>query len=425
MRAPPRLRPRGNIGILAASAVAVDNEMSKAADRGSANSLYRQLRAVLPDGDRSPGIPPACYADDAILPLERRALFLDGWVGLGRADRWPRGGDYSALDIAGEPVIVLRNGAGELKAFANSCRHRGSRLLDGSGNCDKIKCPFHWWTYDLDGRLKVCSRMHNAVDFDIADYPLVEFEVAERDGFAWLSFAESPPSIDDWLGDFSGLHRAWDLQQWRTARLREFDVDCNWKTFIEVFNEYYHLPMVHPQSINWLYPEPDPADDTSGQYTTQFGVTEGAAALLEQAQQFALPVAPGLEGREAMGTRYTWVYPNITFALSQDSMWIYQATPLAADRCRVIQTICFPQASMELPDFEQRAAHYYERIDAAIAEDMPFLLEQQVGLASSFARPGRFSSLEPSVARFAWWYAQRMLDRLDAEMGEGAQTADE
>jgi hypothetical protein len=106
-------------------------------------------------------------------------------------------------------------------------------------------------------------------------------------------------------------------------------------------------------------------------------------------------------------------------------MWIYQATPLAADRCRVIQTICFPQASMELPDFEQRAAHYYERIDAAIAEDMPFLLEQQVGLASSFARPGRFSSLEPSVARFAWWYAQRMLDRLDAETEQGVQTADE
>jgi phenylpropionate dioxygenase-like ring-hydroxylating dioxygenase large terminal subunit len=376
------------------------------------------LRAVLPDGNRSNGIPPACYADASLFPLERRAVFQAGWVSLGRVDRWPKSGDYSALDIAGEPVIVVRNRAGELKAFANSCRHRGSRLLAGEGNCSKIKCPFHWWTYDLDGRLKVYSRMENAADFNAADYGLVEFDAAVRHGFAWLSFAASPPAIDDWLGDFENLHRAWNLEQWRSTRVREFDVDCNWKTFIEVFNEYYHLPMVHPDSISWLYPEPDAADATSGQYTTQFGATEGAAALLEQAQQFALPAAPGLHGREAMGTRYTWVYPNMTFALSQDSMWIYQAFPLAADRCRVTQTICFPAASIALDDFEEGAAHYYERIDAALAEDLPFLLQQQIGLASSFARQGRFSALEPSVARFAYWYAQRLLDHLDPQQDQ-------
>ena len=196
--------------------------------------------------------------------------------------------------------------------------------------------------------------------------------------------------------------------------MREFDVECNWKAFIEVFNEYYHLPMVHPESINWLYPEPDAVDETSGQYTTQFGATEGAAALLEQAQQHALPVAPGLQGREALGTRYTWIYPNMTFALSQDSMWIYQAFPLTAERSRITQTICFPRASMELPDFAASADHYYARIDAALAEDLPFLRQQQVGLASRFARQGRFSALEPSVARFAFWYAEQLLHQIDS-----------
>jgi hypothetical protein len=102
-------------------------------------------------------------------------------------------------------------------------------------------------------------------------------------------------------------------------------------------------------------------------------------------QQHALPVAPGLQGREAAGTRYTWIYPNITFALSQDSMWIYQAFPLAANRCRVIQTICFPAESVALDDFEQRATYYYDRIDAALAEDLPFLYQQQLGLNSPFA----------------------------------------
>jgi len=377
--------------------------------------LQHQLKAVVPDAECSLGIPPACYADAGLLALEQRAVFLEGWVGLGRSDRWVNPGDYSAMDIAGEPVIVIRNRGGELKVFANSCRHRGSKLLDGDGNCKKIKCPFHWWTYDLDGRLKVFSRMEKAIDFDAAEYGLVEFAAAERDGFAWFSFNESPVPIDDWLGDFTSIHEPWNLSQWRSMRIREFDADCNWKTFIEVFNEYYHLPMVHPESISWLYPEPDDADATTGQYTSQFGPTEGVAALLEPAQKFALPVAPGLQGREAAGTRYTWVYPNITFALSQDSMWIYQAFPLGANRCKVIQTICFPEASVELDDFEERAAHYYERIDAAIGEDMPFLEQQQEGLASRYARQGRFSTLEPSVARFAYWYAQRLLDQYQPE----------
>jgi phenylpropionate dioxygenase-like ring-hydroxylating dioxygenase large terminal subunit len=385
-----------------------------AADR-VATRLRQELSAVTSDVELTLGIPPRCYADAALLALERRALFLRGWVCLGRVDRWPNPGDYSAFDIAGEPVIAVRNRDGKLKAFANSCRHRGSQLLNGDGNCSKIKCPFHWWTYSLDGDLKVYSRMEQSLDFDTSEYGLIEFSVAEREGFAWLSCSDQAPTIDDWLGDFTALHRPWSLQQWRSARQRQFEVDCNWKAFIEVFNEYYHLPMVHPDSISWLYPEPDAVDSTSGAYTTQFGATEGAAALLEQAQQFALPSAPGLQGREAMGTRYTWVYPNLTFALSQDSMWIYQAFPLGADRCHVVQTICFPQASMQLDDFEARAIHYYERIDAAVAEDVPFLLQQQAGLGSSFARQGRFSALEPSVGKFAYWYAQRLLEELERD----------
>jgi hypothetical protein len=98
-------------------------------------------------------------------------------------------------------------------------------------------------------------------------------------------------------------------------------------------------------------------------------------------------------------------------------MWIYQATPLVAERSRITQTICFPRASMELPDFDERAAHYFTRIDAALAEDMPFLLQQQIGLGSRFARQGRFSALEPSVAKFACWYARQLLRHMDSGAG--------
>ena len=374
--------------------------------------LQKQLSEVRPDVDVSPGIPPACYADSGLLMLDRNAVFQQGWIGLGRADRWPEAGDYTAMEGGGVPLIVVRNKSGQLKAFANTCRHRGSQILTGQGKCKKIKGPFHWWTYDLDGRLRVYPRMENAVDFDADDYGLIEFRLECRFGFAFVCLAEKTPAIDDWLAEFDDFHHHWRLEDWQTTRVREFDVDCNWKTFIEVFNEYYHLPMVHPDSINWLYPEPDAVDEVRGHYTTQFGATEGAAALMADAQQHALPLAPGLRGREAAGTRYTWIYPNITFALSQDSMWIYQALPLAADRCHVVQTICFPAESVALHGFEARAKHYYDRIDAALAEDLPFLEQQQLGLNSPFAKPGRFGALEPSVGKFAYWYAQQLLREL-------------
>lgn len=374
--------------------------------------LIEQLAKVLSDPDRSPGIPPACYADTEILKQELDAIFHRGWVSLGRSDRWVNAGDYSAMDIGSIPVIVARNKAGELKAFANSCRHRGSRIMSGDGNCNKFKCPFHWWTYNLDGRLKVYSRMEKAIDFNPDEFGLVEFPVASEEGFTFISFEDRPTPLGEWLSDFASIHRPWGLEQWVSTRVREFEIDCNWKTFIEVFNEYYHLPMVHTDSINWLYPEPDEVDEVTGQFTTQFGATEGAAALMADTQDQAFPVAKGLSGRGRNGTRYTWVYPNLTFAASQDSLWMYQAFPLSADRCRVLQTICFPAESVALNVFEKRVIHYYDRIDTALNEDLPFLLQQQIGLKSKFAKQGRFASLEPSVGKFAYWYSQRMLEVL-------------
>ncbi|MFT5505015.1 MAG: phenylpropionate dioxygenase-like ring-hydroxylating dioxygenase large terminal subunit [Gammaproteobacteria bacterium] len=369
--------------------------------------IFQQLTNIKPDLNRTLGIPPTCYSSDDFLKIEKSHLFHRGWLPLGRADRWIEIGQYSAIEIVGMPLIVIRNGNNQLKTFSNTCRHRGSTLLDGNGTCKKIKCPFHWWTYDLDGQLKVYPRMENITDFDPTENGLMEFQTEIRLGFAFVNLGGDDRSIDNYLGDFDQLHSEWDLSNFKTTRCREFEVNCNWKTFIEVFNEYYHLPSVHPDSINWLYPEPEPVDEVTGNYTTQFGETAGNAALMADSQTKALPTVDTLTGRFRLGTRYTWIYPNITYALSQDSMWIYQAFPINADRSHIIQTIAFPAAATALDDFDERVSHYYKRIDAAVAEDLPFLEKQQTGLASPFAQAGRFGALEPSVGKFAYWYGQQ------------------
>ena len=121
------------------------------------------------------------------------------------------------------------------------------------------------------------------------------------------------------------------------------------------------------------------------------------------------PAIPGLSGRSARGTRYTWIFPNMTFACSTEALWIYEAYPVTPTRCQVFQTLCFPQASVDLPDFESKVKFYYERFDAAVEEDRVALENQQLGLNSPYAMPGRYAAgMEPSVAAFASWYAQQL-----------------
>ncbi|MGI9310085.1 MAG: aromatic ring-hydroxylating oxygenase subunit alpha [bacterium] len=372
------------------------------------DSIRADLEHVRHPLATSLSLPPRCYSDEHWLALETRRIFERAWVSVGREDRCPRAGDYAVLDLAGTPMMLLRDSSGRLRAWANTCRHRGSRLLSGAGNCAAVVCPLHAWTYGLDGALLSAARMECNDDFDPARFGLIEFQLACQDGFAFVRLERAQRDLADWLGDFSALHRNWSLDELRATRVREFEVACNWKLFLEVFNEYYHLPCVHPQSLAHAYFEPDECDAVIGEYTTQFGATDGTAALLSDHRDQALPPGARLRGRERAGTRYTWVYPNLTFAACFDSLWMYQAYPLGAARCNVIQTVAFPRASTMRADFAARAQAYYRRIDAALDEDLPFLREQQAGLSSRFARQGRFSALEPSVGNFACWYAQAM-----------------
>lgn len=371
-------------------------------------SVRAALAEVVPPFEAAPTLPPAVYVDPAVHALEIEHLFRRGWVGIGRADRWAEVGSFAALEIGGVPIVVVRNDDG-LAAFANTCRHRGAEVMQGEGTCRNMRCSFHGWTYALDGRLVGAPEMTHTEHFDRGDHPLAAVSVGEHAGFAFVSLEADPQPLTEWLGDFDAFHRAWPLASLRTGRRREFELDCNWKTFCEVFNEYYHLPYVHPDSIGDTYLDPDDADKTNGNYATQFGETTSTGALLEGDKSDALPDMAGLAGREANGARYTWLYPNMTFAAGNDSVWMYETHPVSATRTRVVQTVCFPPETFDTDGFDATAQRYYDRMDLAIGEDIPVLESQQRGLASPFAKPGRFSRLEPSVGSFAIWYAERML----------------
>lgn len=361
--------------------------------------------------DEASSLPAACYHADEVLDIETRTIFHSQWLGLGRADRFDEPGKFETLEIAGVPLLLINDRDGKLHAFNNACRHRGARLAEGDGKCRTLRCPFHGWTYNTNGQFAAAPHMGESKNFDQSKLGLIEFALEIHAGFIFVCFHPEPPDFKKHIGDFDNFHAPWPLNTLVSTRRQSFEVKCNWKLFLDVFNEYYHLQYVHPDSINGIYNKPDAGDVTIGAYATQFGETEGTGGLLEDQQRYALPEIPGLSGQATRGIRYTWVFPNMTFAAGTDALWIYEAYPVDPHRCIAYQTLCFSKPAAELADFESKVKYYYDRFDAAVEEDRVALENQQIGQASPFSRPGPFSSsMEPSVAAFARWYADRIIE---------------
>ena len=370
--------------------------------------LERIKRCQLPV-DKRKSLPFECYWEDSILLQEQKHLFSNQWIGLGRLDRLETPGEYEAFELCGQQLILIRDQNELLRLYANTCRHRGAKLLDGSGQCQAISCPFHGWTYSLSGDLKYAKKMSENPNFDFSEHSLIEYKLKEVKGFLFAFLGDKPTNLDSQLGDFAELHQPWSLDELVTTKREIFEVQCNWKAFLDVFNEYYHLNNVHPTSIDNLYNEPEVAEKTTGEYASQFGLTSGTGALLEDQQSDALPKMDNLDTPWSLGARYTWVFPNMTFAASHEAIWVYEATPITAGSCQVRQSICFPKNTTELPDFKEKSQAYYQRLNDALDEDISALVNQQKGLNKSTSIQGQFSSLmESNVATFANWYASKL-----------------
>ena len=355
-------------------------------------------------------LPFECYWEDSILIQEQKLIFSNQWLGLGRADRLETPGEYEVFELCGQSLFLIRDQDNILRLYANTCRHRGAKLLDGTGQCQAISCPFHGWTYTLDGNLKYAKTMSENPNFDFSEHSLIEYKLKELQGFLFAFLGNQPTDLDSQLGDFSELHQPWSLNELITTRREVFEVQCNWKAFLDVFNEYYHLSNIHPTSIDNLYIKPEEADKTTGDYASQFGFTTGTGALLEAHQSNALPKMENLGDPWNLGARYSWVFPNMTFAASQEAIWVYEANPITSQSCQVRQSICFPKNTTELPDFKEKSQVYYQRLDDALDEDIYALENQQKGLNKSPSLQGQFSTLmEANVATFAQWYANKII----------------
>ena len=355
-------------------------------------------------------LPPECYTDEAFYKREVETIFLKVWNFIGRADRVPNAGDYFAFEFVGVPVVVVRGRDGVVRAFANSCRHRGAKVMQGEGKCTVMSCPYHAWTYAIDdGRLIGAMEMDETAGFAKKDFGLVPLRLELWGGFMFLNFDPDAAPLSDWLGDLPEVLAAYKLEEMVTTRRVEYDLACNWKVYVENAMESYHVPTVHQQTLQKQKRDHNPPIPSQGQYCGLFTRHTGSRPLLPGAKGF--PYIENLSGLANEGTYYVLINPSTMFGLTYDCMWWLELHPLGAGRTKLIVGSCFPESTTQRDDFAELVQNYYDRWNKSIVEDNDISDIQQIGLSSPFVRPGRFSYMEPLVHTIDNWVLDRVLGK--------------
>lgn len=350
-------------------------------------------------------LPAWCYTSAVFYQREVEQIFMKSWHLVGRLDEIPNPGDYLTHDMCGESTIIIRTDNGEVSAFANVCRHRGTRLLDGRGSCRAIICPYHGWTYDRQGTLNGTRGMEKTKRFNMAANGLFPVQLETWCGFMFICFSDEAGSLEKWLGNLPEEFRSCRWDEMRCTRRKHYDLECNWKIYVENAMEDYHTATVHRATIGLQ--ECDVMDSV-GEWDSIWAETERTLAVLPE-DDVPFPHIQGLKGRNADGAYFTVVYPATFFGSTQDCMWWLQSIPYSANRMRVTIGSCFPQSIVARPDFETGAAVYYKRWDKALPEDNEISERQQAGLRSRYNKPGRLSVHEPIVHALDNWVLDRVL----------------
>ncbi len=323
---------------------------------------YEAVRRPLLEAET---LPTWCYTSPAFYRREVERIWRKVWNFLGSADHIANPGDYFTLTFAGTPLIIVRDQDGAVRAYVNSCRHRGCELLEGEGNSKLIVCPYHSWSYELNGRLRGAPEMDKTIDFDKADNGLIPIRADTWGGFIFVCFDNGAPPLKAFLGELPEKLAPYGLGDMALVRRKSYDIACNWKLFVENAKESYHIGTVHASTIH-KYASAKSAgywvEEAKGEYVITFAQHEGSMALLKDAKGF--PTIETLIGRrEEKGTYAPLIYPSTYLACTVDCAWYLEMHPLGPDRTRMIHGALFPRSRLERPDFQELANNYFTRWD--------------------------------------------------------------
>jgi glycine betaine catabolism A len=374
-------------------------------------------------GDGAKSLDASWYTSPDVFAREQQRIFVRDWLCVGRAEAIRNPGDFFTVERAGESLIVARDSAGEVHAFYNVCRHRGSRICEAASGhfAGSIQCPYHAWTYGLDGELKVARNMADVPGFDRAEYSLNEAAVALWEGFVFVALrpersgaaAESKgqgdtpvPPFDEAFAPLLGRFARWNIGELETARSITYELACNWKLIFLNYSECYHCPLVHPQ-LDKLSPSDSGRNDLSeGPFLGGYSDLRQPGTALTMTGHSSRPPLGRVEGADLDRVYYYTIFPSLLLSLHPDYVMVHYVKPFAADRTEVVCAFLFDSRTIAAPGFDPSDA--VDFWDLTNRQDWHVNQLTQLGLRSRAYVPGPYSNAEGLLSAFDRHYLRAM-----------------
>jgi Rieske 2Fe-2S family protein len=379
---------------------------------GDAMTTYHRTVESYQAGART--MPRERYTSDAILREERERIFAREWNCVGRASRLVKAGDFIVKDVAGESIIILRDRGGELRAFFNVCRHRGTQLcnLPSGQLSETIQCPYHAWTYSTDGRLIGAPHMQDVDGFDKRDYPLHAAAIAEWEGFLFVNVGDDPTSFAHSFAPMLTRLERFNLSGLVVGHSVRYDVRANWKLVFQNYSECLHCPMIHPE-LSTVLPYQSGANDlVEGPFLGGFmEITAPNESATMSGRACGRLVSDGLSSDDRRRAFYYTLMPNLMLSVHPDYVNYYLVTPVSVDHTIVESEWLFHPSNAENADFNPTDAIAFW--DVTNRQDWDIVERSQRGISSRRYEPGPYSARESIPAAWDREYL-RMMDNAGA-----------
>ena len=343
-------------------------------------------------------LPQRYFVSPEVFAREQAAIFSAQWVLVGHQSQIAKAGDYLVPEVAGESLIIVRDQKADVRGFYNVCRHRGTRLCEEKdGHSSTIQCPYHAWTYGLDGRLLGTPHMDKVRGFDKAEYSLHSINLALWEGFIFVNLADEPTPLEEVFAPLAGKFTHWNLPKLRSAKRIEYDVRANWKLIFENYSECYHCPGVHP-TLSKLTPYDSAENDLcEGPFLGGFMPITKGHSLTMSGNACALPVGD-IKAEDHARVFYYSIFPNMLLSMHPDYVMVHQLWPQSPERTLILCDWFFHPDAFDRPDFHPNDA--IEFWDMTNKQDWHVCELSQQGIASRAYQPGPYSPRESIPA--AW-----------------------
>jgi Rieske 2Fe-2S family protein len=344
-------------------------------------------------------LPRRYFVDAEIFAEEERKIFGTQWVCVGHQSQLPHAGDYLVQVVAGESVLIVRDRHERVRGFHNVCRHRGTLLCEqASGHAKAIQCPYHAWTYSLQGDLIGAPHMEATPGFVREDYPLHAVPTALWEGFIFVSLAHRPEPLEEAFGPLQGKFEEWNLPRLKSARAISYDVQANWKLIFENYSECYHCPGVHPALARVSPYDSAENDLAEGPFLGGFMALAEGQSLTMSGNSCARPVGKVAEGHQARVFYYS-IFPNMLLSMHPDYVMVHLLLPYSPARTLIQCDWYFhPEADQDAARFQPDDAVGFW--DMTNRQDWHVCELSQKGISSRAYRPGPYSPRESIPA--AW-----------------------